>query len=36
LKNEKIPKGDYALYLLLGSKNLYDQKISKSVSVRIQ
>ena len=36
LKKEKIPKGDYALHLLLGSKNLYDQKISKSVSVRIQ
>jgi hypothetical protein len=36
LKKEKIPKGDYALYLLLGSKNLYDQKISKSGSVRIQ
>jgi len=36
LKKEKIPKGDYALHLLLGSKNLYDQKISKSVSVQIQ
>jgi hypothetical protein len=36
LKKKKIPKGDYALFLLLGSKNLYDQKISKNRSVRIQ
>ena len=36
LKKKKIPKGDYALHIILGSENLYEQKISKSWSVRVQ